>query len=309
MANTVPPLVLRIPNGTPLFASQGDNNLTTIVNFLNALAAITGISLNPDGTIKVGALNNINQIANLSTFADAFNANGSLPAGVYSAGAGPPAPGTYAVTQPAITALAAGQLLRFKADTANAGAATVTINTFVPQNIFKNDTIALAAGDILIGDVVTLLFDGTNFQLLALQRTATAAASGSVLLAASSDVLAGTDAAKAVTSATLGANPGVAKAEVKFTVAAGVVTMAYAFNVSSVTRTAAGDFTINFATPFSTGDYCVAGSAKVPGGSSAAIMSVHTSDTGLATAKRISVVNLSAVGLDTEVHFIAWGAQ
>lgn len=303
MANTVPPLVLRIPNGAPLTPQQGDGNLTILVNVINALLAQIGVSLNPDGTLTAGALNNINQIANLSTFSDAFNAAGTLPTGVYTTG-------VYAVTAPAITAFAAGTILKFKADTSNTGAAQVKVNALTNQNIFKADTSALTAGDILAGDVVWLVYDGTNFQLVAMTRTATASVRGGVVLAASTDVATGTEAAKVITPATLAAGQGVAKAWVKFVGSTAVIAASY--NISGVVRNATGDYTINFTVPFATANYAINGCAQSMPGLSAPVLvvNVHTSDGGLNSGKRIIVQRPDATAIDsTEVYFQAWGGQ
>lgn len=64
-------------------------------------------------------------------------------------------------------AYVAGEVVRFKADTVNAGAADININGRGDANLFKNVTTELAAGDIPDNSVVTAVYDGTNFQMLA----------------------------------------------------------------------------------------------------------------------------------------------
>lgn len=82
-------------------------------------------------------------------------------AGVFTAG-------VYAITlSPAATAYTAGMVVRFKADTLNTGATNLNVNGLGEKNLFKNVTTELAAGDIPANAVVTAIYDGTNFQMLA----------------------------------------------------------------------------------------------------------------------------------------------
>jgi len=79
----------------------------------------------------------------------------------------------YAVTpSPAITAYAAGQVVTFKAGTANTAAATLNVSGLGAKAIKKNVNIDLATGDILASQIITVVYDGTNFQLVS--RTSTA---------------------------------------------------------------------------------------------------------------------------------------
>lgn len=54
-------ITLRIPKGSPLTNQEGDNNFRALRDACNALEALFGVSLNPDGTLKPGAINNENQ--------------------------------------------------------------------------------------------------------------------------------------------------------------------------------------------------------------------------------------------------------
>lgn len=82
----------------------------------------------------------------------------------YAADAG--ASDAYAITiTPAITAYATGQVFAFKANTANTGAATLAVSGLAAKTIKKNATEDLATGDIAAGQIVIVIYDGTNFQL------------------------------------------------------------------------------------------------------------------------------------------------
>lgn len=65
---------------------------------------------------------------------------------------------------PAITALNAGQRVRIKAANTNTGASTLAVNGF-SASIKKNVSVALSANDILSGQIIEFVYDGTNWQL------------------------------------------------------------------------------------------------------------------------------------------------
>ena len=74
---------------------------------------------------------------------------------------------SYAVTLPgALSVPFAGMLVSFKAGTANTGACTLAINGGSAIAIKKNVSDALLTGDILQNQICTVIYDGTNFQLL-----------------------------------------------------------------------------------------------------------------------------------------------
>jgi hypothetical protein len=63
-------------------------------------------------------------------------------------------------------AYAAGQVYNLKVTNANTGAATINLNTLGAKSITKNGTTALAAGDIPANSMITISYDGTQFQLI-----------------------------------------------------------------------------------------------------------------------------------------------
>ena len=67
---------------------------------------------------------------------------------------------------PAIAAYAAGNLFSFVAANTNTGAATINLNSLGAKSITKLGTTALAAGDIVSGQVHLIEYDGTRFQLI-----------------------------------------------------------------------------------------------------------------------------------------------
>ncbi len=73
----------------------------------------------------------------------------------------------YAVTLSPAPTIVAGSLVVFKAANANTGASTLAVNGGAATAIKKQGSTALASGDIAAGQIVTVVYDGTNFQLSA----------------------------------------------------------------------------------------------------------------------------------------------
>lgn len=75
----------------------------------------------------------------------------------------------YAITvsSPQTVALAAGLAIQFKATNANTGASTLQINALATKNILTAQGTALAPGQIPAGGVISVIYDGTQFVLLA----------------------------------------------------------------------------------------------------------------------------------------------
>lgn len=67
---------------------------------------------------------------------------------------------------PAPSAYATGNLFSFVASGTNTGAATINLNSLGAKSITKQGSTALAAGDIVSGQVYLIEYDGTRFQLL-----------------------------------------------------------------------------------------------------------------------------------------------
>ncbi|OQB06786.1 MAG: hypothetical protein BWY21_01901 [Parcubacteria group bacterium ADurb.Bin216] len=73
----------------------------------------------------------------------------------------------YAITvSPKPDNYTAGDVFRFKADVANTGACTLNVNSLGAKAIKKNVSEDLVTGDILAGQLITVEYDGTNFQLV-----------------------------------------------------------------------------------------------------------------------------------------------
>lgn len=63
------------------------------------------------------------------------------------------------------TSYVAGMMVAFKANTTNTGSCTLNINNLGAKQIKKNGGLDPGDGDIVAGQIVTVIYDGTNFQL------------------------------------------------------------------------------------------------------------------------------------------------
>lgn len=73
---------------------------------------------------------------------------------------------SYAITiAPAIAAYVTGMKFRFTADVANTGACTLAVSGLAALAIKKNNDQDLATGDIEAGQIVEVVYDGTDFQM------------------------------------------------------------------------------------------------------------------------------------------------
>lgn len=78
----------------------------------------------------------------------------------------------YAATlSPVPASYTAGMMVHFKANTANTGAATLNVNGLGARAIKKQGGVDLATGDIAAGQVQTVIYDGTNFQVIGAERS------------------------------------------------------------------------------------------------------------------------------------------
>lgn len=96
--------------------------------------------------------------------------------GVYYVDTG--AANAYVITpNPAIGAYATGQRFCFKPVNANTTASTIAISGLATKNIFKYQSVALAANDILAASIVCVVYDGTQFEMQSLPGVQTAVSS------------------------------------------------------------------------------------------------------------------------------------
>lgn len=245
-------------SGTALPAANGGTGLTSLGS---GVATWLGT---PSWT------NFLSAITGATPFASTTKAD-VLEAALFAADAG--STDAYAITlSPGITGYVTGAHYRFKANTANTGAATIDINGQGAKTIKKvagGITTDLADNDIRSGQWVDLVYDGTNMQMQSTLGNAASGGSGDMLLGTAQTVT----AAKTFNAGTLKIASGGDLVDAngnelfKFTATASAVnefTLANAATGASPTFTASGGDTnigMNF-TLKGSGNFIVNGAAS-----------------------------------------------
>jgi hypothetical protein len=169
--------VSSVPDNVPtqITAAKGTDNETVFAvtgktaNSLTGVTRLRGANVNLDATTPITCLNNeefINQ------YQGAASTPESLKNLIYAQDGG--SSDDYAVSlDPAPVEYVAGMLVAFKANTANTGASTLNVNNLGAKAIKKNGNEDLADGDIKAGQVVVVVYDGTNFQLVSVSAKET----------------------------------------------------------------------------------------------------------------------------------------
>ncbi len=74
---------------------------------------------------------------------------------------------SYAITlSPVPTSYATGMVVHFKAGTANTGASTLNVNALGAKTLKRDYNVDTDTGDILANQMVTVIYDGINFQII-----------------------------------------------------------------------------------------------------------------------------------------------
>jgi hypothetical protein len=122
----------------------------------------TDISNRPVEVMKFSAVAGDSAFIRLSSEV-VFAGTSTGAAGAYSVINSPPYPSPG-------SAYRTGQIYTFLANHTNAAGCTLNVDGQGAKTITKDGTVALIANDILIGQVVSVLYDGVNFQLLTQKR-------------------------------------------------------------------------------------------------------------------------------------------
>ena len=158
-------------SGIGLPFSSGSVISSSVVNTLNqALADGLTNCITKDGQQTVTAdisfnTHRLKNVADATATSDAINMSQMQSGAALLVGS---VAGTNTITgslTPAITSYVTGCTYRFFAAGNNTGAVTLSINSVGAKAITKNGTTALEAGDISTGVLVTVTYDGTQFQL------------------------------------------------------------------------------------------------------------------------------------------------
>jgi tail-like repeat protein len=109
----------------------------------------------------------ISTVTNLQTSLDAKADTASVQAASYNSCADAGSNDTYVCSlSPAPASISTGQVIWFKANTSNTGAATLNLNALGAHTIKKQKDVDLADNDIKAGQWVEVQYDGSFFQML-----------------------------------------------------------------------------------------------------------------------------------------------
>ncbi|SHG92374.1 hypothetical protein [Bradyrhizobium erythrophlei] len=106
------------------------------------------------------------QIANYFGFTSSTVNNNTYTLSIpYAADSSGVANSIVVAPNPALTALTAGNELMVKLANTNTGATTITVNSLAAVSVVNPNGSALTAGQIVAGEMLWLLYDGTHFQV------------------------------------------------------------------------------------------------------------------------------------------------
>ena len=160
-----------VPDNVPtiIVAGKGTDNETVFsatgktINSLTGVTRLRGANVDLDAQTPITCLNNeefVNQ------YATALFSGEGLADFIYGVDGG--SDDTYVISltvAPTDYASLTGVPIVFKANTANTGTATLNINSLGAKTIKKLNDQDLATGDIEAGQIVQVVYDGTNFQM------------------------------------------------------------------------------------------------------------------------------------------------
>ena len=151
--------------GTKIVADRHDTHDQDLATGINQ-------AINKDGSNAfTGAANlgsqKITALADGTAHTDGVNAGQIQDGGLIFQATDSGSANTYAIAlTPAVTAYVAGQVFHFKAANASSGASTLNVNALGAKNIKKKNDQDIAAGDIEQNAIVSVIYDGTSFQML-----------------------------------------------------------------------------------------------------------------------------------------------
>lgn len=150
--------------GTKILAARHDTHDQDLAGGINSTLEKSGSNA-ATGNLNIGS-NRLTAVADGTAKTDAATVNqlqSNAPA--FQATDTGTANAHVIALSPAITAYAAGQAITFKSGAASTTASTINVNGLGVKAIKKKNDQDIAAGDIESGSIVTVVYDGTNFQM------------------------------------------------------------------------------------------------------------------------------------------------
>lgn len=150
-------------NGVTLLSADWNAELADIATALTGSVAADG-QTPMTGNLPMGG-NRVTGVAAAAALTDATNEN-DVQSGRLLYLTGTAGTNTVTAALSGFTTYATGNAFRFVAAGTNTGAVTLNINSIAAKAITKNGTVALQGGEIQSGQVVNVVYDGTQFQLV-----------------------------------------------------------------------------------------------------------------------------------------------
>ena len=151
-------------NGIKIRADRHDANDTDFTNGINNCITKDGQN-SATGNLPMNG--NIHTDVGNATARNNYLAMGQFQDGsaVYVATTG--SANTYVANlSPSVTAYVAGQKFLLNINATNTGASTINFNAVGAKSIVKNGATALQGGELVSGRLYTIIYDGTNFQVV-----------------------------------------------------------------------------------------------------------------------------------------------
>ena len=151
--------------GTKIVADRHDTHDQDLATGINQC-------LNKDGSNAATAnldagTYKITRVGDGTAHTDAVNAGQIQDGGLIFQATDSGSANAYAIAlTPVVTAYVAGQVFHFKAANTSTGASTLNVNALGVKNIKKKNDQDIAAGDIEQNAIVSVIYDGTSFQML-----------------------------------------------------------------------------------------------------------------------------------------------
>lgn len=158
---------MSIPNsftsGNTIASADVNANFTDIATALTASIAKDG-QTTPSANLPMGGYKHTN-VAAASSRTDYARASQVMDGSLTWPTVGGTGDAITLAHSPAQTAYTTGMVIRFKAGAANTGAVTVNADSLGAKSLKTAAKVALASGDLVLGQVYTAVYDGTDFLL------------------------------------------------------------------------------------------------------------------------------------------------
>ena len=151
--------------GTKITALNHDTNDNDLATGINTCLTKDGQNA-ATANLNIGSYR-LTATGDATAHTDAVNAGQIQDGGLIFQATDTGSADTYVIAlAPVVTEYVAGQIFHFKAGATSTGASTLNVNALGAKNIKKKNDQNIAAGDIEAGAIVSVVYDGTSFQMI-----------------------------------------------------------------------------------------------------------------------------------------------